>query len=203
MRNGLSPANRFLKRTFDILISFIGLLVLWPLILLGWVAATISTHKNGFFIQTRVGLHGKPFKLFKLRSMRACNDLRSTVTTRHDPRITRVGKILRRTKLDELPQLFNVLLGHMSIVGPRPDVPGFADRLSGDDLIVLSIRPGITGPATLEFRNEEELLSSQSDPERYNREVIWPKKVELNREYVADYSFWKDFGYIWRTIART
>ncbi len=203
MRNGLSPANRFLKRMFDILISFIGLLVLWPLILLGWVAATISTHKNGFFIQTRVGLHGKPFRLFKLRSMRASDDLRSTVTTRHDPRITRVGRILRRTKLDELPQLFNVLLGHMSIVGPRPDVPGFADRLSGDDLIVLSIRPGITGPATLEFRNEEELLSSQSDPERYNREVIWPKKVELNREYVANYSFWKDFGYIWRTIART
>ena len=203
MRNGLSPANRFLKRMFDILISFIGLLVVWPLILLGWVAATISTHKNGFFIQTRVGLHGKPFKLFKLRSMRASDDLRSTVTTRHDPRITRVGRILRRTKLDELPQLLNVLLGHMSIVGPRPDVPGFADRLSGDDLIVLSIRPGITGPATLEFRNEEELLSSQSDPERYNREVIWPKKVELNREYVANYSFWKDFGYIWRTIART
>lgn len=203
MRNGLSPANRFLKRMFDILISFIGLLVLWPLILLGWVAATISTHKNGFFIQTRVGLHGKPFRLFKLRSMRASDDLRSTVTTRHDPRITRVGRILRRTKLDELPQLLNVLLGHMSIVGPRPDVPGFADRLSGDDLIVLSIRPGITGPATLEFRNEEELLSSQSDPERYNREVIWPKKVELNREYVANYSFWKDFGYIWRTIART
>ena len=203
MRNGLSPANRFLKRMFDILISFIGLLVVWPLILLGWVAATISTHKNGFFIQTRVGLHGKPFKLFKLRSMRASDDLRSTVTTRHDPRITRVGRILRRTKLDELPQLLNVLLGHMRIVGPRPDVPGFADRLSGDDLIVLSIRPGITGPATLEFRNEEELLSSQSDPERYNREVIWPKKVELNREYVANYSFWKDFGYIWRTIART
>ena len=203
MRNGLSPANRFLKRMFDILISFIGLLVVWPLILLGWVAATISTHKNGFFIQTRVGLHGKPFRLFKLRSMRASNDLRSTVTTRHDPRITRVGRILRSTKVDELPQLLNVLLGHMSIVGPRPDVPGFADRLSGDDRIVLSIRPGITGPATLEFRNEEELLSSQSDPERYNREVIWPKKVELNREYVANYSFWKDFGYIWRTIART
>ena len=135
--------------------------------------------------------------------MRASNDLRSTVTTRHDPRITRVGRILRSTKVDELPQLLNVLLGHMSIVGPRPDVPGFADRLSGDDRIVLSIRPGITGPATLEFRNEEELLSSQSDPERYNREVIWPKKVELNREYVANYSFWKDFGYIWRTIART
>ena len=203
MRNGLSPANRFLKRMFDILISFIGLLVVWPLILLGWVAATISTHKNGFFIQTRVGLHGKPFRLFKLRSMRASDDLRSTVTTRHDPRITRVGRILRSTKVDELPQLLNVLLGHMSIVGPRPDVPGFADRLSGDDRIVLSIRPGITGPATLEFRNEEELLSSQSDPERYNLEVIWPKKVELNREYVANYSFWKDFGYIWRTIART
>ena len=203
MCNGLSPANRFLKRIFDILISSLGLLVVWPLILLGWVAATLSTRKNGFFIQTRVGLLGKPFKLFKLRSMRACSDLRTTVTTRQDPRITRVGRILRRTKVDELPQLLNVLLGHMSIVGPRPDVPGFADRLSGDDLMVLSIQPGITGPATLEFRNEEELLSNQSDPERYNREVIWPKKVQLNREYVANYSFWKDIVYIWRTIART
>ncbi len=202
MHNGLTPANRFFKRAFDILMSFIGLLLLWPLILLGWIAATLSTRANGFFVQTRVGMHGQTFRLLKLRSMRNRADVRTTVTTRQDPRITRVGSLLRKTKMDELPQLWNVLVGHMSLVGPRPDVPGFADRLTGDDLIVLSIRPGITGPASLEFRNEEELLSGQSDPERYNREVIWPKKVELNRAYVANYSFWKDLGYIWRTIIR-
>ena len=202
MHNGLTPANRFFKRAFDILLSFIGLLLLWPLILLGWIAATLSTRANGFFVQTRVGMHGQTFRLLKLRSMRNRADVRTTVTTRQDPRITRVGSLLRKTKMDELPQLWNVLVGHMSLVGPRPDVPGFADRLTGDDLIVLSIRPGITGPASLEFRNEEELLSGQSDPERYNREVIWPKKVELNRAYVANYSFWKDLGYIWRTIIR-
>jgi lipopolysaccharide/colanic/teichoic acid biosynthesis glycosyltransferase len=192
-----------MKRLFDILLSFVALLALWPLILLGWIAASVSTRANGFFIQTRVGMHGRTFKLLKLRSMRNRADVRTTVTTRQDPRITRVGALLRRTKIDELPQLWNVLVGHMSLVGPRPDVPGFADELTGDDLIVLSIRPGITGPATLAFRNEEDLLSKQTDPERYNREVIWPKKVELNKAYVSNYSFWKDLGYIWRTIART
>ena len=202
MHNGLTPANRILKRTFDVFLSFFGLLLLWPLILLGWIAAAFSTRDNGFFIQIRVGMHGRTFKLLKLRSMLNRDDVRTSVTTRQDPRITRVGALLRKTKIDELPQLWNVLVGHMSIVGPRPDVPGFADKLTGEDLIILSIRPGITGPATLEFRNEEELLSKHSDPERYNREVIWPKKIQLNKAYVANYSFWKDLGYIWRTIAR-
>lgn len=200
MGNGLSAKDRFLKRTFDIFVSTVGLIVLWPLIFLGWLAATVSTRANGFFLQTRVGMHGRTFKLVKLRSMRNRVDMQTTVTTRHDPRITRVGSLLRRTKMDEIPQLWNVLVGHMSLVGPRPDVPGFADKLLGDDRIVLSVRPGITGPASLEFRNEEELLAKQADPERYNREVIWPRKVELNREYVANYSFWKDLLLIWQTI---
>lgn len=202
MRSGLSPTNYLLKRTFDILVSFLGLLFLWPLLLLGWIAAAISTRANGFFVQTRVGMHGRTFKLLKLRSMRNRADFQTTVTTRQDPRITKVGALLRKTKMDELPQLWNVLVGDMSLVGPRPDVPGFADQLVGDDRIVLSIRPGITGPASLEFRDEEELLSKQAEPELYNREVIWPRKVELNKDYVANYSFWKDLGYIWRTVAR-
>ena len=203
MHKGLSPANRFLKRVFDILVSSMGLLVLWPLLLLGWIAAAASTRANGFFIQKRVGMHGRIFKLLKLRSMRNRPGVQTTVTTRQDPRITRVGSLLRKTKMDELPQLWNVLVGDMSLVGPRPDVPGFADKLTGDDLVVLSIRPGITGPASLEFRDEEELLAKQADPEKYNREVIWPRKVELNRNYVANYSFWMDLVYIWRTIARS
>jgi lipopolysaccharide/colanic/teichoic acid biosynthesis glycosyltransferase len=203
MHSGLTPANRFLKRVFDIAVSLLGLLVLWPLLLVGWIAATASTRASGFFVQKRVGIHGRTFKLLKLRSMRNRADVQTTVTTRQDPRITRIGSLLRKTKMDELPQLWNVLVGDMSLVGPRPDVPGFADNLTGDDLIVLSIRPGITGPASLEFRDEEELLAKQEDPEKYNREVIWPRKVELNKAYVAHYSFWMDLVYIWRTIART
>jgi lipopolysaccharide/colanic/teichoic acid biosynthesis glycosyltransferase len=203
MHSGLTPANRFLKRVFDILVSLLGLLVLWPLLLVGWLAAAASTRANGFFVQTRVGMHGQTFKLLKLRSMRKCFVVQTTVTTRQDPRITRIGSLLRKTKMDELPQLWNVLVGDMSLVGPRPDVPGFADQLTGDDRSVLSIRPGITGPASLEFRDEEELLAMQDDPEKFNREVIWPRKVELNRAYVANYSFWKDLVYIWRTIARS
>ncbi len=195
--------NRFLKRAFDIFLSLAGLLILWPVILIGWVAATLSTGANGFFVQTRVGMNGRTFKLLKLRSMRNRVGIQTTVTTRQDPRITQVGSLLRKSKMDELPQLWNVLVGDMSLVGPRPDVPGFADKLIGDDRVVLSIRPGITGPASLEFRDEEELLSKQTDPEAYNREVIWPRKVELNRDYVVNYSFGKDLGYIWRTIARS
>jgi len=125
---------------------------------------------------------------------------RSTVTTLQDPRITPVGAFLRRWKLDELPQLWNVLVGKMSFVGPRPDVQGYADTLTGADRIILTARPGITGPATLKYRNEEALLAKQSNPEHYNREVIWPDKVQLNRGYVKNYSFKRDLYYIWQTV---
>ena len=110
------------------------------------------------------------------------------------------GRLFRRLKIDELPQLINVLLGQMSLVGPRPDVPGFADKLEGDDRLVLSVRPGITGPATLHYRNEEELLADQADPEAYNRDVVWPHKVELNKRYVREYSLSGDIRYILETI---
>src|SRR5688572_8920989 len=118
--------------------------------------------------------------------------MNTVVTTEHDPRITPLGRWFRKTKLDELPQLINVLLGQMSLVGPRPDVPGFADQLSGEDRIILSVHPGMTGPATLRFRYEEQELARQVNPERYNRDVIYPEKVRLNREYVESYSFTKD-----------
>jgi lipopolysaccharide/colanic/teichoic acid biosynthesis glycosyltransferase len=122
------------------------------------------------------------------------------VTTGRDRRITWLGRIWRKTKIDELPQLINVLKGNMSFVGPRPDVPGYADRLQGDDRIVLSVRPGITGPATLKYRDEEALLADQDDPERYNNEVLWLDKVRINREYVESWSFWQDIRYILKTI---
>ena len=197
---GLTPHQAVAKRALDVAVAALALILAGWLIMLGAAASAIAHGGSGFFVQRRVGRHGATFPLLKLKTMRDGTDLGTTVTTAADPRITRVGRLLRTTKLDEMPQFVNVLLGHMSLVGPRPDVPGFADRLTGDDRIVLSVAPGITGPATLAYRHEEELLARQEDPERYNREVIFPDKVRLNRAYVEDYVFWRDLVYLWRTL---
>lgn len=189
-----------LKRSFDISASAIGLAVLWPIIALTWYIAGRDTGASGFFCQQRVGRDGKLFKVVKLRTMRPVEG--TTVTQAGDARITRWGAKLRRYKLDELPQLWNVLIGDMSLVGPRPDVPGFMDHLTGSDRKILMLRPGITGPASLKYRNEEELLAGVDDPERYNAEVIWPDKVRINLEYLNDWSFRKDIGYIVKTVLR-
>lgn len=192
--------HRIAKRTFDITVSLVGCVALLWLMALAWIVASIDTRQNGLFIQMRVGRDGRLFPLLKIRTMRTVAGWTSTVTTGRDPRITTMGRLLRRTKLDELPQLLNVLMGDMSLVGPRPDVPGFADRLQGADRVVLTLRPGITGPATLRFRDEEALLAAQPDPERYNQEVIWPEKVRLNRQYVERYTFGGDLALIVRTL---
>jgi lipopolysaccharide/colanic/teichoic acid biosynthesis glycosyltransferase len=197
---GLSAQQRWFKRSFDVIVALLGLLLSSWLILLAWIAATITTGYNGFFTQVRIGRHGRPFHVVKLRTMSVQQEPGTTVTTKADPRITPLGRFLRKTKVDELPQLLNVLVGDMSLVGPRPDVPGFADKLEGDDRIVLSVRPGITGPATLKYRNEEELLAEQDDPEAYNRDVIYADKVKINREYVEKYRFVKDLKYIYQTV---
>jgi lipopolysaccharide/colanic/teichoic acid biosynthesis glycosyltransferase len=197
---GLSSFQAFQKRTFDLFFAALGLLVAWWLILLSWVAASIDTRSNGFFVQKRVGRNGKIFHVVKIKTMRPVATLDTTVTRRGDPRITPLGAFFRRTKIDELPQLWNVLVGDMSFVGPRPDVPGFADTLQGEERAMLSIRPGITGPATLKYRNEEELLAAQGDPEAYNRNVIWPDKVQINLEYIREWSLWNDCCYIFRTV---
>lgn len=197
---GLTTTQRFIKRTFDILLSVVGLLATGWLILLAGLIATIDTGQNGFFTQKRVGRMGKQFTLIKLRSMRSDLSIRTNVTEANDPRITPFGAFLRRTKIDELPQLLNVLAGSMSFVGPRPDVPGYADLLEGEDRIILTVRPGITGPASLHFRNEEELLARQPNPQFYNDHVIYPEKIRLNRQYVEEYSFAKDIVYILQTI---
>lgn len=196
-------ADAALKRSFDIALSAFGLVLASPLIALGWVAATVETGRNGFFLQERVGRYGRTFRIVKLRTMRddpVSRRERGTVTTANDPRITRSGAVLRRTKIDELPQLWNVLVGDMSFVGPRPDVPGYADRLEGEDRIILSVRPGITGPATVKYRNEEDLLSRQPDAQAYNAEVIWPDKVRINREYIQQRSFLADLRCLYRTF---
>lgn len=198
--HGLTSADAVIKRMFDLIFSFIGLIITGPIIAVAWVLAALNTGRNGFFLQSRVGRFGKSFKIIKIRTMRTDSVLNTTVTTSTDRRITRVGRILRKTKIDELPQLINVLMGDMSFVGPRPDVAGFADILEGDDRVVLSVRPGITGPAALAYRNEEEILSLQEDPELYNREVIFPEKVRINREYIEKYSFLNDIKYIFLTL---
>lgn len=194
--------DSFVKRAFDVVCAAIGLILFGWLILLAWGIMTLDTGCNGMFVQVRVGRYGRLFKVYKIRTMRPDRLLDSTVTTSRDPRITRIGRMMRRLKLDELPQLFNVLIGDISLVGPRPDVPGYADTLSGEDRLVLSVRPGLTGPATLKYRDEETLLASVADPERYNREVIYPDKIAINKDYVRNYSFLRDLRYILRTLLR-
>ena len=189
------------KRAMDLSLAGAGLLVAAPLIAVAWIVATLETRKNGFFLQERVGKDGRLFRVVKIRTMREIPGHTSSVTTAADRRITRSGRFFRRYKIDELPQLINVLKGEMSFVGPRPDVPGFADRLEGEDRRLLTLRPGITGPATLKYRNEEEILAKQSDPERFNREVIWPDKVRINLDYMDHWSLKKDLKILWKTLS--
>ena len=191
--------ERTCKRTFDFIVALIGLIISSWIILIAFIIASIDTRSYGLFTQLRVGKGGKLFRIIKIKSMREVKGIETTVTKSSDARITKSGALFRKTKIDELPQLFNVMIGKMSFVGPRPDVPGFADQLDGKGRAILSLRPGITGPATLVFRNEEELLEDQEEPEAYNREVIYPKKVEINLKYLENYSFWIDIKYILAT----
>lgn len=196
----LSLSSRVLKRSFDLVLSLVGLILFGWLIMLAWVVMSISTRQNGFFLQERIGRYGKPFRVIKIRSMVKSDSDSTTVTTKNDTRITKYGSLMRGLKIDELPQLINVLTGKMSIVGPRPDVPGFADLLTGRDASILNLRPGITGVASLAFKNEEVLLSNQKNPESYNSQYIYPEKTRLNIKYIENYSFLKDLGYTLETI---
>jgi lipopolysaccharide/colanic/teichoic acid biosynthesis glycosyltransferase len=198
----MTTRQRMIKRIFDIIVAATALALGWPLIAVGWALCRWSTGMGGFFVQARIGRGGCVFALVKLRTMSEVPAVTTTVTTSCDPRITRTGRMLRALKVDELPQLWNVLAGDMSFVGPRPDVPGYADRLQGEDRIILSVRPGITGPATLKYRNEEQILAAQEDPQRYNDTVIFPDKVRINKDYVASYSLRKDLIYLFRTFVR-
>ncbi len=190
----------WLKFIFDRVVSFIGLLILSPVLLVVAILIRIKMPEGPvLFRQTRVGQGGRLFTMYKFRSMTVNHD-GSSVSVAGDARITPLGEKLRRYKLDELPELWNVLIGDMSFVGPRPDVPGYADALTGDDREVLKLRPGITGPASLKYRDEEELLATVEDPQRYNDEVIFPDKVRLNRYYLHHYSFWVDLRMIFATV---
>lgn len=190
----------FLKWIFDRLMALIGLLILWPVLLV--VAILIRIKMPGgpvIFKQKRVGRNGRLFTMYKFRSMTVGHG-GSSVSVAGESRITPLGAKLRHYKLDELPELWNVLIGDMSFVGPRPDVPGYADQLQGKDREVLKLRPGITGPASLKYRDEEDLLANQTDPQRYNDEVIFPDKVRINLYYLHHYSFIKDIEMIFCTV---
>lgn len=203
-----------LKWIFDRVVSLVGLLVLWPVLLV--VAILIKIKMPGgpaFFVQKRVGKDGKLFDCHKFRTMTVKHN-GSTVSVAGDSRITPLGAKLRHWKLDELPGLWDVLIGNMSFVGPRPDVPGYADQLKGEDREVLELRPGITGPATLKYRIEDEMISEyvaqkqaagdarsmQEIATEYNDKVIYPDKVRLNCYYYRHYSFWKDIEIIIATV---
>lgn len=189
-----------LKYIFDRTMAFIGLLILWPVLLV--VAILIKVKMPGgpvIFRQKRVGRNGKLFTMYKFRSMTVGHG-GSSVSVAGESRITPLGAKLRHYKLDELPELWNVLIGDMSFVGPRPDVPGYADQLKGADRDVLKLRPGITGPASLKYRDEEDLLAGKEDPQKYNDEVIFPDKVRINLYYLHHYSFFKDIEMIFCTV---
>lgn len=188
------------KYLFDRIMAFVGLIVLSPVLLVVWMLIRVKMPDGpAVFTQKRVGKDGKLFTMYKFRSMSAHHS-GSTVSVAGESRITPLGAKLRRYKLDELPELWNVLIGDMSFVGPRPDVPGYADKLEGDDRRVLQLRPGITGPASLKYRDEEILLVSQANPQEFNDKVIYPDKVRINLYYLDHYSFLADIKMIFATV---
>lgn len=190
------------KRLFDVFLSLFLLFIFFPVLLLSWLVASFETRSNGFFLQRRVGRFGVIFTVIKIKTMfpPLGKAQHSSITIFGDSRVTVSGHFMRKFKIDELPQLLNVLLGTMSFVGPRPDVPGYLDQLEGHNRRLLSLRPGITGPASIKYRNEESLLSNHPDPVFYNDTVIWPDKVQINLEYLDNWSFVSDLKYLLITI---
>jgi len=193
----LTKKQRVLKRLFDLLLSILLLPIIIIPMLVFLLIASISTAKNGLFVQARIGYEGETFNLYKIRSLKGKSH-HDIVAIKNSE--TAFGRWLRKTKLDELPQIFNVLEGTMSWVGPRPDIPGYADQLVGEDKMILKVKPGITGPATLKYRNEDALLLEQVDPLKYNDEVIWPDKVNINKQYITHWSLSKDIKYLFNSV---
>jgi lipopolysaccharide/colanic/teichoic acid biosynthesis glycosyltransferase len=179
------------KKIFDVFFAIIALLFFGVIILIFYVAACISTGQNGMFMQTRIGQYGRQFKIFKLKSM---------IDFRGGKQLTALGRFMRKYKIDELPQLYNILIGDMSFVGPRPDLPGYYDKLTGNDREVLKLKPGITGPASLKYWNEEELLAGLPNPLEYNDTVLFPDKVRINLNYQRHRTLWLDIKLLLYTV---
>ncbi|MBK6365650.1 MAG: sugar transferase [Saprospiraceae bacterium] len=184
-----------IKRIFDFIFAFIGLIVLLPVMFLISILIKIKMPGPVFFKQKRVGQFGELFVMVKFRTMKVDHG-GSSISVKGESRITPLGEKLRKYKLDELPELWNVLMGEMSFVGPRPDVPGYADQLLGEDRNILLLKPGITGPASMKYSNEEEILAFQSDPKKYNDTVIYPDKVRINLEYLKRRNILMDIWFI-------
>ena len=189
------------KYLFDRIFAFLGLIISLPFFIILPVMIRLDSKGPAFFRQKRVGKDGRLFTIYKFRSMQM-NDDSNTVTAQTDSRITRAGSFLRKWKLDELPELFNVLIGDMSFVGPRPDVPGYADKLENEDRKILLLRPGITGPATLKYLDEEEILSKFINPQDYNDLVLFPDKVRINLKYLEKFSLTGDLKILFHTLIR-
>ncbi len=190
-----------LKRVFDIICSFLGIIILSPVFFVLWIAIKLESRGPAFFVQTRVGKNNKDFKLYKFRSMYLDAESRGQLTVgMRDLRITKVGYNLRRFKLDELPQLFNVIKGDMSLVGPRPEVRKYVNMYSPEQMKVLDVCPGITDYASIQFINENELLAQATNPEEYYIKYIMPKKLEMNLEYIKSKQFFKDVSLILKTF---
>lgn len=193
-----------IKHLFDKIAAFFGIILLSPFMLIIFVIHKIVMPDGSFlFKQERIGQHGKKFNIYKIRTMKSGGEKGTTsITTANDERILPFGRWLRKTKIDEIVELVNVLKGEMSFVGPRPDVPGYADLLQGSDRKILELKPGITGPASLKYINEEEILAQVENPKQYNDEVIFPDKVKINLEYYHNRTFWGDIKIIFKTIFR-
>ncbi|PID82577.1 MAG: hypothetical protein CSB16_00380 [Clostridiales bacterium] len=190
-----------MKKLFDLLFSFIGLVIFSPLFLIISIAIKFSSKGKIFFKQKRIGIGYKEFTIYKFRTMHE-NSGGIQLTTKNDDRVTSVGKFLRKFKLDELPQLINVLIGNMSFVGPRPEVKKYADRYKENEKQVFNLKPGITDYASIKFINENELLDGKEDPEKFYLEEIVPKKVKINLDYAKDANVFKDIVVIFKTIFR-
>jgi lipopolysaccharide/colanic/teichoic acid biosynthesis glycosyltransferase len=198
----LSCAPLFLKRLLDIIVSFAVLLIVWPILLAIATAIKLNSPGPVFYRGIRSGLHGSTFRILKFRTMVVnAESLGGPTTGTNDPRVTRVGALLRRTKLDEFPQFINVFCGDMSLVGPRPEVPEYTSQYSGDELLILTMRPGITDYASIEFADLDDLVGSD-DPDAFFREHILPRKNELRVAYVKNWSFMEDINILWRTFMR-
>jgi lipopolysaccharide/colanic/teichoic acid biosynthesis glycosyltransferase len=192
-----------IKRGFDIIIAFFGLLVLLPFLLILALAILIDSPGGVFYRQVRVGKNEKPFRIFKFRSMRSGSDKKGLLTVgSSDMRITKVGKFIRNYKLDEFAQLINVLIGDMSLVGPRPEVPKYVEMYNAEQKKVLQVKPGITDYASIEYSNENELLAKSKNPEKTYIEEIMPAKLALNKKYIETMSLKTDIQIIWMTLKK-
>ncbi|QCE41141.1 sugar transferase [Psychroserpens sp. NJDZ02] len=188
----MTKTQKNVKRGFDVVFAISALTFFSVIIIILILLSIYFFNQKGVFRQERIGYRARPFTIYKVRSINKTSSCKKGAR--------QYGSFIRRTKLDELPQFYNILIGDMSVVGPRPDLPGFADKLTGNNGIILSVKPGLTGPASIYFKNEDKLLEKQQDADQYNLNVIWPKKIEINKIYIQEYSFLKDLYYILKTV---